>query len=208
VPRDRNGEFEPQLVKKHQRRFEGFDEQVIGLYARELSTPDIQSQLEELYGIEVSPTLISNVTSAVLEDVRSWQGRSLEALYPIVYFDALFVKSRQDGPVKNKAVYLALGVNMQSEKELLGLWIADTEGAKFWLHVLNELHSRGMQDCFIACVDGLKGLPEAIETVVPKTQVQLCIVHKVRNSLQYVSWKKRRVVAADLRAIYGAPTLD
>lgn len=208
IPRDRNGEFEPQLVKKHQRRLEGFDEQVIALYARGLSTRDIQSHLEELYGTEVSPTLISNVTAAVLEDVRAWQGRALESVYPIVYFDALFVKSREDGPVKNKAVYLALGVNMQGEKELLGLWIADTEGAKFWLHVLNELHSRGMQDCFIACVDGLKGLPEAIEAVFPKTQVQLCIVHKVRNSLQYVNWKQRRTVAADLRAIYGAPTLD
>ena len=208
VPRDRHGEFEPQLVKKHPRRLEGFDEQVIALYARGLSTRDIQSQLEELYDIEVSPTLISNVTSAVLEDVRAWQGRGLESVYRIVYFDALFVKSRQDGPVKNKAVYLALGVNMEGEKELLGLWIADTEGAKFWLHVLNELHSRGMQDCFIACVDGLKGLPEAIEAVFPKTQVQLCIVHKVRSSLKYVNWKQRRVVAADLRAIYGAPTLD
>ena len=208
VPRDRKGEFEPQLVKKHQRRLEGFDEQVIGLYARGLSTRDIQSQLEELYDIEVSPTLISNVTSAVLEDVRTWQGRGLESVYPIVYFDALFVKSRQDGPVKNKAVYLALGVNMQGEKALLGLWIANTEGAKFWLHVLNELHSPAMQDCFIACVDGLKGLPEAIETVFPKTQVQLCVVHKVRSSLKYVNWKQRRAVAADLRAIYGAPTLD
>jgi putative transposase len=208
VPRDRNGEFEPQLVKKHQRRLEGFDEQVIALYSRGLSTRDIQSQLEEIYGIEVSPTLISNVTSAVLDEVRAWQGRALDAVYPIVYFDALFVKSREDGPVKNKAVYVALGVNMQGEKELLGLWIADTEGAKFWLHVLNELHTRGMHDCFIACVDGLKGLPEAIEAVFPKTQVQLCIVHKVRNSLQYVNWKQRRRVAADLRAIYGAPTLN
>ena len=208
VPRDRKGEFEPQLVKKHQRRLEGFDEQVIGLYARGLSTRDIQSQLEELYDIEVSPTLISNVTSAVLEDVRTWQGRGIESVYPIVFFGALFVKSRQDGLVKNKAVYLALGVNMQGEKALLGLWIADTEGAKFWLHVLNELHSPAMQDCFIACVDGLKGLPEAIETVFPKTQVQLCIVHKVRSSLKYVNWKQRRAVAADLRAIYGAPTLD
>ena len=208
VPRDRHGEFEPQLVKKHQRRLEGFDEHVIGLYARGLSTRDIQSQLEELYGVEVSPTLISNVTGAVLEDVRAWQGRALDAVYPIVYFDALFVKSRQDGPVKNKAVYLALGINMDGEKELLGLWIADTEGAKFWLHVLNELHSRGLQDCLIACVDGLKGLPEAIETVFPKTQVQLCIVHQVRNSLHYVNWKQRRRVAGDLRAIYGAPTLD
>lgn len=207
VPRDRDGEFEPQLVKKRQRRLEGFDEQVLALYARGLSTREIQSQLEELYGIEVSPTLVSNVTSAVLEDVRAWQSRALDALYPIVYFDALFVKSRQDGPVKNKAVYLALGVNMQGEKERLGIWIAETEGAKFWLHVLNELHSRGLQDCFIASVDGLKGLPEAIETVFPKTQVQLCIVHKVRNSLQYVAWKERKRVANDLRAIYGAATL-
>ena len=207
VPRDRNGSFEPQLVKKRQRRLEGFDDKVLSLYARGLSTRDIQGQLEELYGARVSPTLISNVTAAVMEDVRAWQSRPLSALYPILYFDALFVKSRQEGPVKNKAVYLALGINLEGEKELLGLWIAATEGSKFWLTVFNELKSRGVQDCFIACVDGLSGLPEAIETVFPHTQVQLCIVHKLRNSFKYVSWKDRKAVAKDLRAVYGAVTL-
>ena len=207
VPRDRNGSFEPQLVKKRQRRLEGFDDKVLALYARGLSTRDIQGQLEELYGAKVSPTLISNVTNAVMEDVRAWQSRPLSAVYPILYFDALFVKSRQEGPVKNKAVYLALGINLEGEKELLGLWIAETEGSKFWLTVFNELKSRGVQDCFIACVDGLSGLPEAIETVFAHTQVQLCIVHKLRNSFKYVPWKDRKTVAKDLRAVYGAMTL-
>ncbi len=207
VPRDRNGTFEPQLVKKRQRRLEGFDDKVLALYSRGLSTRDIQGQLEELYGAEVSPTLISNVTAAVMEDVRAWQSRPLSAVYPILYFDALFVKSRQEGPVKNKAVYLALGINLEGEKELLGIWIAATEGSKFWLSVFNELKSRGVQDCFIACVDGLKGLPEAIETVFAHTQVQLCIVHKLRNSFKYVAWKDRKAVAKDLRAVYGSGTL-
>ena len=207
VPRDRNSAFEPQLVAKRQRRLEGFDEKVLALYARGLSTREIQGHLEELYGVEVSPTLISNVTDAVLEEVRAWQSRPLEAVYPILYFDALLVKSREAGPVKNRAVYVALGVNFQGEKELLGLWLSETEGAKFWLSVFTELKNRGVQDCFIACVDGLKGLPEAVETVFPQTQVQLCIVHKVRNSLKYVTWKERRAVARDLRAVYGAATL-
>ena len=207
VPRDRNGTFEPQLIKKRQRRLEGFDEQVISLYTRGMSTRDIQSQLEEMYGVDVSPTLISNVTNAVMDEVREWQHRPLSAVYPIVYFDALVVKSRQEGPVKNKAVYLALGINLEGEKELLGLWIAETEGAKFWLSTFNDLKNRGMQDCFIACVDGLKGLPEAIEAVFPETQVQLCIVHKLRNSFKYVPWKDRKAVAKDLRAVYSAATL-
>lgn len=207
VPRDRNGSFEPQLVKKRQRRLEGFDEKVLALYARGLSTRDIQGQLEELYGAEVSPSLISNVTDAVLEDVRAWQSRPLSAVYPILYFDALFVKTRQEGPVTTKAIYLALGINLEGEKELLGLWVAQTEGSKFWLTVFNELKNRGVCDCFIACVDGLKGLPEAIEAVFPRTQVQLCIVHKLRNSLKYVPWKERKAVAAELRAVYAAPTL-
>ena len=207
VPRDRNGSFEPQLVKKRQRRLPGFDDKVIALYARGMSTRDIQGQLQELYGVEVSPSLISNVTAAVMDEVRAWQSRPLSAVYPIVYFDAIFVKSRQEGPVTNKAVYLALGINLEGEKELLGLWSADTEGSRFWLTVFNELKSRGVQDCFIACVDGLKGLPEAIETVFPKTQVQLCIVHKLRNSFKYVPWKERKAVAKDLRAIYAAPSL-
>jgi len=207
VPQDRTGAFEPQLVPKRQRRLEGFDEKVLALYARGLSTRDIQGHLEELYGVEVSPTLISNVTEAVLEEVRAWQSRPLEAVYPILYFDALFVKSREAGPVRNRAVYVALGVNLQGEKALLGLWVGESEGAKFWLAVFTELKNRGLQDCFIACVDGLCGLPEAVEAVFPKTQVQLCIVHKVRNSLKYVTWKERRAVARDLRAVYGAATL-
>lgn len=207
VPRDRNGEFEPQIVKKRQRRLAGLDGKIIGLYARGLSVSDIQAELLSLYGVEVSSGLISNVTNSVLEDVQAWQARPLDAIYPIIYFDCLFVKSRAEGAVKNKAVYLALGINMAGEKELLGLWIAESEGAKFWLSVFNELKTRGVEDCFIACVDGLKGLPEAIEAVYPQTQVQLCIVHQVRNSLKYVSWKDRKQVAADLRAIYTAPTV-
>lgn len=207
VPRDREGSFEPQIVKKRQRRLEGFDEKVLALYSGGLSTREIQVQLEELYGAEVSPTLISNVTDAVIDEVKAWRSRPLQTVYPILYFDALYVKSRQDGAVKNKAVYLALGINLEGEKELLGLWMNETEGAKFWLSVFNELKNRGVEDCFIACVDGLKGLPEAIEAAFPRTQVQLCIVHKVRGSLKYVPWKERKAVAADLRAIYGAATL-
>ena len=207
VPRDRQGRFVPRLIPKRQRRLEGFDDKVLSLYARGLSTRDIQGHLEELYGTEVSPTLISSITDAVLDEVRTWQARPLASVYPILYFDALFVKSRQEGAGQTKAVYLALGVTMDGEKELLGLWFSASEGAKFWLSVFTDLQNRGVQDCFIACVDGLKGLPEAIEAVFPKTQVQLCIVHKVRNSLKYVSWKERRTVAADLRALYGAATL-
>jgi putative transposase len=207
VPRDRHSSFEPQLGSKRQRRLEGVDDKVLALYARGLSTREIQGPREDLYGTEVSPTLISTITDAVLDEVRTWQSRPLAPVYPILYFDALFVKSRQEGLVQTKAVYLALGVTLEGEKELLGLWLSESEGAKFWLAVFNELKNRGVQDCFIACVDGLTGLPEAIEAVFPKTQVQLCIVHKVRNSLRYVPWKERKAVAGDLRAIYGAATL-
>jgi transposase-like protein len=207
VPRDRNGSFAPQLVPKRQRRLEGFDDKVLSLYARGLSTREMQGHLEELYGTEVSPPRISTITDAVLEDVRTWQARPLASGYPILYFDALFVKARQEGPVQTKAGDLALGVTMDGEKELLGLWLSESEGAKFWLSVFTELHKRGVQDCLIACVDGLQGLPEAIEAVFPKTQVQLCIGHKVRKSRTYVPGKERRAVAADLRAIYGATTL-
>lgn len=208
VPRDRAGTFEPTVVPKRQRRLEGFDDKVLALYAHGLTTREIQSHLEELYGTEVSPTLISTITDAVLDDVRLWQSRPLEAVYPILYFDCLFVKSRHEGAVKTKAVYVALGVNLLGEKELLGLWVSATEGAKFWLAVFTELRQRGVQDCFVACVDGLAGLPEALETVFPQTQVQLCIVHKVRQALRYVVWKERRAVARDLRAIYGTSTLE
>ncbi|MCH7694996.1 MAG: IS256 family transposase [Proteobacteria bacterium] len=207
VPRDRNNVFEPQLVKKRQRRLPGIDEKVLALYARGYSTREIEGQLEELYGIDLSPSLVSTITDQVKEDIDAWQNRPLEPIYPILYFDALVVKSRQDGPSKNKAVHVALGINMDGEKVLLGLWMTENEGASFWLSVFTELKNRGVEDCFIACVDGLKGLPEAIETVFPQTQVQLCIVHKVRSSLKYVPWKERKAVAADLRAVYGAATL-
>ncbi len=208
VPRDRNGEFEPQLVKKRQRRLPGFDDKVIALYARGMTTREIQGHIKELYGSDVSPSLISSVTDSVMEDVKAWQSRPLDAVYPIVYLDAIHLKMRTEGQVQNQAVYLALGINLDGHKELLGLWIGESEGAKFWLGVLTELQNRGVEDILIACVDGLKGFPDAIETVYPKTQVQLCIIHLVRHSLRYVSWKERKVVAADLRAIYAAATAD
>ena len=206
IPRDRHGSFEPQIIPKHQTRWDGFDQKILSLYARGMTVREIQSHLEEMYGAEVSPTLISSVTEAVMEDAKAWQSRPLDALYPIVYLDCIHVKVRDGGVVRAKAVYLALGINMAGEKEILGLWIAQTEGAKFWLQVVTELKNRGVQDIFIACVDGLKGFPEAIEVVYPKTAVQLCIVHMVRNSLNYVSWKLRKVVAADLRSIYTSAT--
>lgn len=208
IPRDRNGQFEPQIVKKHQRRLPGFDDKVLALYARGMTTRDIQGHLEEMYDSEVSPALISAVTDVVLEEVTAWQSRPLDAVYPIVYLDAIHLKMRQSGQVKNQAVYLALGINLEGYKELLGLWIGEHEGAKFWLNVLTELKNRGVGDILIACVDGLTGFPEAIETAYPKTQVQLCIVHMVRNSLKYVSWKQRKAVAADLKTIYSAPNVE
>jgi putative transposase len=206
VPRDRNAQFEPQLIQKGQTRFDGFDERVLSLYARGLSVREIQAHLQEIYGTQVSPDLISTVTDAVLDEVRAWQARPLEALYPIVYLDALQVKIKTDGRVVNKAIYLAIGINLQGHKEVLGLWVAQSEGAKFWLSVVTELKNRGVQDIFIACVDGLKGFPEAIEAVFPQTQVQLCLVHLVRYSLAFVSFKERKAVAADLKAIYRAAT--
>jgi putative transposase len=208
VPRDRNGEFEPQIIGKNQTRFEGFDEKIISLYSRGMTTRDIQDQLQELYGIEVSPTLISNVTNEVIEEVKLWQSRPLDRIYPIVYLDALVIKVKEDKRVMNKAFYLALGVNVYGQKELLGIWVSQNEGAKFWLNVLTEIKNRGVEDILIACVDGLTGFPEAIQAVYPKTQVQLCIVHMIRNSLRYVSWKVRKEVALDLKGIYGALTLD
>jgi putative transposase len=208
VPRDRNANFEPKIVPKGTSRFTGFDDQILSMYARGMTTRDIQGHLEEMYGVEVSPTLISNVTEAVMEEVRAWQSRPLDPLYPIVYLDALMVKMRENGVVQNRAVYVALGVTREGRKEVLGLWSSANEGAKFWLQVLTELKNRGLQDIFIACVDGLKGFPQAIETVYPQTTVQLCIVHLVRGSLQYVNWKERRTVAQDLRAIYQAATVE
>jgi putative transposase len=207
IPRDRHGTFEPQLIPKHQTRWTGFDDKILSLYARGMTVREIQSHLEEMYGTEVSPTLISSVTDAVIDEVKAWQARPLDTLYPIVYLDCIHVKVR-DGSVRVKAVYLAIGINMAGEKEVLGLWIAQTEGAKFWLQVVTELKNRGVQDIFIACVDGLKGFPEAIEAVYPRAAVQLCIVHMVRHSLNYVSWKTRAEVAADLKRIYTASTVD
>jgi putative transposase len=206
TPRDRNGTFEPKIVPRHQTRFTGFDSKILSLYSRGMSTREIQGHLEEMYQVEVSPQLISNVTSEVEEEVRAWQERPLDRLYPIVYMDALYVKMRDNGHVRNRAVYVAIGVNTEGMKDVLGLWTSDTEGAKLWLKVLTEIKNRGVEDIFIACVDGLKGFPEAIELMYPKALVQLCIVHMVRHSLNYVSWKQRRTVAADLRSIYTAPT--
>src|SRR6476660_2874656 len=208
TPRDRNGTFEPQIIEKHQTRFTGFDANILSLSSRGLSTREIQQHLEEIYHVEVSPGLISSVTDEVIDEVRTWQNRQLEAVYPIMYLDAIQFKVRDSGHVKNKAVYLAIGITMSGQKEVLGLWIAQTEGAKFWLQVVTELKNRGVQDIFIACVDGLKGFPEAIESVFPQTEVQLCIVHMVRNSLNFVSWKTRKEVAADLRLIYQSATVE
>ncbi len=208
VPRDRAGNFEPQIVGKHQRRFTGFDDKILSMYARGMTTREIQGHLQEIYNVELSPALISEVTDAVLEEVQVWQSRPLEALYPIVYLDALFVKMRHEGRVENRAVYVAIGIRLDGSKEVLGLWTSQTEGAKFWLTVLTEIHNRGVKDIFIACVDGLKGFPEAIEAIFPQTQVQLCVVHLMRNSLNYVNWKERKAVAKDLKNIYRAPTED
>ena len=208
TPRDRNGSFEPKIVAKHQTRFTGFDDKILSMYSRGMSTREIEAHLLEMYGIEVSPALVSQVTEAVQEEVRAWQSRPLEAIYPIVYLDALYVKMRDNGQVQNRAVYVAIGVDMEGVKNVLGLWTSANEGAKFWLQVLTEIRNRGVKDIFIACVDGLKGFPDAIEAVFPKAQVQLCIVHMVRHTMNYVSWKQKREVAADLRTIYTAPTAD
>ena len=206
TPRDRAGSFEPQLVKKHQRRFTSMDDKILFLYAQGMTTREIVATFKETYDADVSATLISKVTDAVLEQVVEWQSRPLDAVYPIVYLDCIVVKIRQDKKVINKAVYLALGVNMEGHKELLGLWLSENEGAKFWLNVLTELQNRGVKDILIACVDGLKGFPDAINTAFPQTQVQLCIVHMVRNSLKYVIWKDYKAVTADLKQIYQSVT--
>tara|TARA_B100000989_G_scaffold296861_2_gene281057 strand:- start:28718 stop:29956 length:1239 start_codon:yes stop_codon:yes gene_type:complete len=208
IPRDRKNEYEPKLIPKNQTRFDDMDNKIISLYSRGMSTRDIQAQLADLYGVEVSATLISNVTNEVIDEVKSWQDRPLDRVYPIVYLDALVIKVQQDKRVINKAFYLALGVNLDGNKELLGIWISQNEGSKFWMNVLTELKNRGVEDILIACVDGLTGFPEAIGAVYPQTQVQLCIVHMVRNSLRYVGWKQRKAVAEDLRAIYRANTLE
>ena len=208
VPRDRNASFEPQIVPKGETRWDGFDDKILSLYARGMTTRDIQGHLREMYGVEVSATLISNVTDAVIEEVKAWQSRPLDAVYPIVYLDALMVKMRDNGQVSNRAVHVAIGITLEGKKEVLGLWTTANEGAKFWLQVLTEMKNRGLKDIFLACVDGLKGFPEAIEVVYPQTTVQLCIVHRVRASLNYVSWKERKPVAHDLKTIYHAATAE
>jgi putative transposase len=208
VPRDRLATFDPQLIAKYQRRFPGFDDRIVSMYARGMSTREIQGHLRELYGIDISPDLVSAVTGAVLDEVAEWQNRPLEALYPLVFLDALQVKVRDEGTVRNKAVYVALGVRPDGTKDVLGLWIEQTEGAKFWLRVMNELRDRGVLDILIAVVDGLKGFPEAIAAVFPKTQVQACVVHLIRNSLAFVSWKDRKAVAVALKEVYRARTAE
>jgi len=208
IPRDRLATFEPQLVAKYQRRLPGFDDQVIGMYARGMTVREIQGHLGELYGLEVSPELISTITDEVMAEVAEWQARSLDTLYPIVYFDALRLKIRDEGTVKNKAVYLALGIDATGRKDVLGLWIEQSEGAKFWLKVFNDLKQRGVADILIAVVDGLRGFPEAIEAVFPKTQIQTCVVHLIRTSLNYVGWKDRKALATELKAIYQATNAD
>lgn len=206
APRDREGSFEPQLIKKHQTRLTQMDSQILSLYAKGLSTREIVDAFKEMYDADVSATLISKVTDRVLEQVTQWQSRPLDAVYPIVYLDCIVIKIRDNMRVINKSVYLALGVNMEGHKDLLGIWIAETEGAKFWLSVLTELKARGVQDMLIACVDGLKGFPDAIAAEFPETRIQLCIVHMIRNSLKYVSWKDYKAVTADFKRIYQSNT--
>ncbi|HIF9325768.1 TPA: IS256 family transposase [Photobacterium damselae] len=208
IPRDREASFEPQLIRKHQTRFQSMDDKILSLYAKGMTTREIVATFKEMYDADVSPTLISKVTDSVLEQVIEWQSRPLDEVYPIVYLDCIVIKVRQDKQVINKAVYLALGVNMEGQKELLGMWLSETEGAKFWLNVLTELQNRGVKDILIACVDGLKGFPDAINTVFPETQIQLCIVHMVRNSVKYVPCKDYRAVTADLKKIYQSTTED
>ena len=206
IPRDRNGTYEPVLVPKHKTHFDGFDDKIIAMYARGMTVRDIQSHLMELYGTEVSPTLISRVTDAVIDELKAWQNRLLDPVWPIVYLDALVLKIRDQGVVCNKHAYLAIGVNMLGKKEVLGIWIETTEGAKFWTKVITELKNRGVEDMLIVCCDGLKGFPEAIEAVFPKAIVQTCIVHMIRNSMRFISWKERKAVVADLKPIYQAAT--
>ena len=206
VPRDRDGSFEPQLVKKHQRRLTGMDDKIHCLYAKGMTTREIVAAFREMYDADVSPSLISKVTNAVMEQVVEWQSRPLDAVYPIVYLDCIVVKIRQDKQVINKSIYLALGINLDGHKELLGMWLSENEGAKFWLSVLTELQNRGVKDILIACVDGLKGFPDAINAAFPGTRIQLCIVHMVRNSMKYVPWKDYKAVTADLKRIYQSAT--
>jgi putative transposase len=208
TPRDRNGEFVPQLIQKNQTRWTGFDDKILSLYARGMTTREIQGHLQEMYQVEVSPSLISEVTDGVMEQARIWQSRPLEPFYGVVFLDALYVKMRHEGRVENRAVYVALGITLEGKKDVLGLWTSAAEGAKFWTNVLSELRSRGVKDIYLVCVDGLKGFPQAIESIFPKAQIQLCIVHLVRASLNYVTWQDRKKVVADLKPIYRALTAD
>jgi transposase-like protein len=208
VPRDRTGTFEPQLIPKHERRFAGFDERIVSMYARGMTVREIQGHLAEMYGVEVSPEFISKVTDEVMAEVTAWQSRPLEAMYPVVFFDALRVKIREDGVVRNKAVYLALGVLADGTRDILGLWIENTEGAKFRMRVFNDLKTRGVGDILIGVADGLKGFPEALEAVFPATTLQTCIVHLIRNSLDYAGWKDRKALVAAIKPIYTAPTAE
>jgi len=208
VPRDRHGSFEPQLIGKHERRFTGFDDKIIAMYARGMTVREIQGFLAEMYSVDVSPDLISSVTDAVMSEVTAWQSRPLEQVYPVVFFDALRVKIREDAVVRSKAVYLALGVLADGTRDILGIWIENTEGAKFWMKVFNDLKTRGCNDILIAVTDGLKGMPEALGTVFPATTLQTCIVHLIRNSLDYASWKDRKALAAAIKPIYTAPSAE
>ncbi|MCU1327389.1 MAG: transposase [Bryobacterales bacterium] len=208
TPRDRNGEFEPQFIRKNQTRFTGFDDKILSMYSRGMSTRDIQGHLEEMYQVEVSPSLISEVTDGVMEDARAWQNRPLELFCGVVFLDALYAKMRHEGRVENRAVYVVIGINLEGRKDVLGIWTSANEGAKFWLNVLTELKNRGVRDIYLVCVDGLKGFPQAIESIFPKAQVQLCIVHMVRASLNYVTWLDRKKAVMDLKPIYKAVTAD
>jgi len=208
VPRDRDASFEPRIIPKHQRQFDGFDDQILSLYARGASTRDIQAHLQEVYGTDVGPDFVTRVTDSVLEDVHAWQSRPLEAMYPVVYLDALVVKVRDTGVVQNKSVYFAVGVTPDGEKDVLGMWIQSTEGASFWLSILNELKQRGVQDVLVICADGLKGLPSAVEAAFPRAIFQTCIVHMIRQSTRYVPWSQRKRVCAKLRSVYGAANAE
>ena len=204
VPRDRDSSFEPQIVKKGQKRFTGFDDKIISMYARGMTVREIQAHIEEIYGVDISHEMISNITDSIIDEIVQWQNRPLDKVYPIVFLDAIVIKCRDNGRVVNKSVYLALGVNMSGHKDILGFWIGQTEGAKFWLSIVTELKNRGLEDVFIFCVDGLKGFPEAINSVYPMSKIQLCIVHLIRNSLKFVPYKDRKAVASDLKKVYTA----
>ena len=208
IPRDREGSFEPQLIGKHERRFTGFDDKIVAMYARGMTVREIQAFLSEMYSVDVSPDLISRVTNEVMSEVSAWQSRPLESMYPVVFFDALRVKIREDGVVRSKAVYLALGVLADGSRDILGIWVENTEGAKFWMKVFNDLKTRGVQDILIAVTDGLKGMPEALGTVFPATTLQTCIVHLIRNSLDFASWKDRKPLAAAIKPIYTAVSAE